>query len=240
MGRWMAGVDGCKAGWIVAAQGPGQAPQIAVHANFGDVVAALPPDSVVAVDMPIGLPERIGSGGRGPEALLRPLLGERQSSVFFVPSRAAVSAPDYSVACAAALATSEPPRKVSKQCFFLFPKILEIDALLRTDPALSGRIFESHPEGAFMRLNGGALSEPKKVKSQPHGPGLDQRRALLERAGLQPDLVWGTPPRGAGPDDLLDACACLVTAMRIARGEATSLPNPPGRDDFGIPVAIWI
>src|SRR5689334_21041054 len=129
MGGWTAGVDGCRAGWLVAAQGPGQEPEIAIHANFGDVVAALPPDSVVAVDMPIGLPERIGPGGRGPEALLRPLLGERQSSVFSVPSRAAVSAPDYGVACAAALATSEPPRKVSKQCFFLFPKILEIDAL---------------------------------------------------------------------------------------------------------------
>jgi predicted RNase H-like nuclease len=31
---------------------------------------------------------------------------------------------------------------------------------------------------------------------------------------------------------------CLV-AGRIARGEAMSFPSPPGRDSYGIPIAIW-
>jgi len=43
-------------------------------------------------------------------------------------------------ACAAALATSDPPRKVSKQCFHIFPRIREIDALLRAAPAWRDRI----------------------------------------------------------------------------------------------------
>src|SRR5262249_61601610 len=48
--------------------------------------------SVAAVDMPIGLPERTGPKGRTPERLVRSLLGARQSSVFSIPSRAAVYA----------------------------------------------------------------------------------------------------------------------------------------------------
>ncbi|WP_246658873.1 DUF429 domain-containing protein [Mesorhizobium sp. J18] len=47
---------------------------------------------MLAVDMPIGLPERTGKGGRGPENLVRLHLDERQSSVFSI-RRAAPSMP---------------------------------------------------------------------------------------------------------------------------------------------------
>ena len=86
-----------------------------------------------------------------------------QSSVFSVPSRAAVAALDYGEACRIAFATSQPPRKVSKQLFMLAPKIREVDACLRGDAAAAARVFEVHPELAFWRLNGEhALPEPKR------------------------------------------------------------------------------
>lgn len=236
----MAGVDGCPGGWAcVTTRADGADPAFALHDGFAALVASLPADAVIAVDMPIGLPDRIGAGGRGPEGALRPLLGERQSSVFSVPSRRAVYAADYGTACAEALATSEPPRKVSKQAFFLFPKVREIDAMLRADGALAARVHECHPEGAFMMLNGRRpLALPKKVKSQPHGPGLEERRALLRAAGFPDAFLSARPPRGCGADDLLDACACAVTAGRIARGDAVSFPAEPGRDGFGLVMAI--
>lgn len=241
----IAGADGCAAGWIAVwsdADGTGR-PTVGVFAALDHLLAALGDLAMLAIDMPIGLPERIGPGGRGPEAALRPLLGARQSSVFSVPSRAAVYCEDYRDACSAALATSDPPRKVSKQCFHLFPRIREVDALLRADArptGLAGLIRESHPEGAFMMMNGGRpLAHPKKVKSRAHDPGLAERRALLASAGLAPAVLASAPPRGAGADDLLDACACLVVAGRILRGEALSFPAQPGRDAHGIPIAIW-
>src|SRR4029453_15005083 len=133
----------------------------------------------------------------------RPLLGARQSSLFSVPSRSAIAAHDYREACRIALATSEPPRKVSKQLFMLAPKIREIDAAMRADTILSQRVFEVHPEVAFWRLNGDVtLSEPKKVKSRPYEPGLALRRQLLIKAGLPPAAVEALPPKGPGPDDL--------------------------------------
>ncbi len=235
----IAGVDGCTAGWVAAIRHADGSIAVAVFGHFADLVALRP--GLVAVDMPVGLPDRIGAAGRAPERVLRPLLGARQSSVFSVPSRSAVYAPDYRSACEAALATSDPPRKVSKQCFQLFRRMQEVDGLLRGEPALAGIVHESHPEGIFAGLNGWQpLDHPKKVKSRPNPAGLEERRALLEAAGLPRPLLVAPPPRGAGADDVLDAFACLVLAGRIRDGRATPLPDPPGRDSHGLPVAIWV
>ncbi|WP_245434193.1 DUF429 domain-containing protein [Pseudolabrys taiwanensis] len=237
---WLAGVDGCPSGWIAAFVRPtGEACEVAIFPRFADIVAARQ-IAVVAVDMPIGLPARTGLGGRAAENAVRPLLGARQSSVFSVPSRAAIEETDYRAACDTALATSDPPRKVSKQLFNIAPKIREVDGALRTDAALAARAFEVHPELAFWRLNGERpLTEPKKVKSRCYEPGLALRRDLLIAAGLPPAIVHGAPPKGAGPDDLLDALACAAIARRVHAGTAHPFPTQVERDAFGLPMAIW-
>ena len=238
---WLAGVDGCTGGWIVAFVRPaGGEARIRIVPRFGDVLDAPEAPSVVAVDMPIGLPEKTGLGGRAAENAVRPLLGARQSSVFSVPSRAAIYAADYGAACRIALETSDPPRKVSKQLFNIAPKICEIDGSLRTAVAAPARTFEVHPEVAFWRLNGErALTEPKKIKGRPYEPGLALRRRLLTAAGFPADAVNAAPPRGAGADDLLDALACAAVARRIHAGLARPFPDPPPRDSFGLIMAIW-
>jgi predicted RNase H-like nuclease len=238
---WLAGADGCPGGWIVAFMRPdGDDARLRIVPRFADVLAAPERPAIVAVDMPIGLPERTGLGGRAAENCVRPLLGARQSSVFSVPSRAAIYSPDYAAACAVAQATSEPPRKVSKQLFNIAPKIREVDEALRGAPGAAGRVFEVHPEVAFWRLNGErALSEPKKIKSRPYELGLALRRKLLIAAGLPAEAVNAMPPRGAATDDLLDALACAAVARRIHRGVAKPFPDPPPRDAHGLPMAIW-
>jgi predicted RNase H-like nuclease len=238
---WLAGVDGCLGGWLVAflrAQGDGAF--LRMVPRFADVLSAAEAPAIVAVDMPIGLPERTGAGGRAAENAVRPLLGARQSSVFSVPSRAAIYASDYRDACRIALARSEPPRKVSKQLFNIAPKIREIDLCLRAMPEAAGCVFEVHPEVAFWRLNGQcALSEPKKIKSRPHQAGLALRRRLLMSAGLPASLVNAAALRGAAADDMLDAMACAAIARRLYAGIAQPFPNPPPRDAFGLAMAIW-
>jgi predicted RNase H-like nuclease len=238
---WLAGVDGCRSGWIAAFVRPaGEETRVRIVPRFADVLAAPEAPAIVAVDMPIGLPDRIGPDGRGPERAIRPLLGARQSSVFSVPPRAAIFAPDFAAACAAALAASEPPRKVSKQLFMIAPKISEVDALLRADAVCAGRVHEVHPELAFWRLNGErALDQPKKVKGVGYEPGLALRRGLLVAAGLPASVVMSAPPKGAGADDLLDALACAAIARRLHAGTARPFPDPPGRDSYGLTVAIW-
>jgi predicted RNase H-like nuclease len=238
---WLAGVDGCARGWLAAFVHPeGSELRLRVVPRFAEVLNALEAPAIVAVDMPIGLPERAGYGGRQAENAVRPLLGARQSSVFSVPSRAAIYAGDYAQACRLALETSDPPRKVSKQLFNIAPKIREIDTLLHADTKCAARVFEVHPEVAFWKLNSErALSEPKKVKSRPFGPGLAMRRNLLIDAGFPPETVAALPPQGAAADDLLDALACAAIARRIYAGVARPFPDPPPRDKYGLPMAIW-
>lgn len=238
---WLAGLDGCRAGWIAVFVRPeGDEARVAVIPHFSNVTNTQPAPALIAVDIPIGLPERTGIGGRAAENAVRPLLGARQSSVFSVPSRQAVYAADYVQARATALATSDPPRKVSKQLFNIGPKIREVDAALRADAAIASRIFEVHPEVAFWRLNGERpLTEPKKVKSRPYEPGLALRRRLLIGAGLPRIMVESEPPRGAARDDFLDALACAAIARRIHAGIAEPFPKSPPRDAYGLPMAIW-
>jgi predicted RNase H-like nuclease len=233
---WLAGADGCRAGWMVAFVRPaGEEVRTRTVAHFAAIAAAPEAPAVIAVDMPIGLPERIGPGGRGPERAVRPLLGRRQSSVFPVPSRQAIYAPTHPDACRIALATSDPPRRVQIQLFMIAPRIREVDRALRTDPALAARVFETHPELAFWRLNGDRpLAYPKKVK-----PGLALRRRLLIGAGFAAAVVEAPPPKGAAADDLLDALACATIARRIHAGLAKSFPDDPQRDEYGLPMAIW-
>jgi predicted RNase H-like nuclease len=236
---WLAGVDGCPAGWIVCFVQPQRdTVRIRIVPRFADILAAPEAPAVVAVDIPIGLPESACLGGRAAENAVRPLLGGRQSSVFSVPSRAAIVAADYAEACRIARATSTPPRAVSKQLYMIAPKIREVDAVLRTGPAVAAHVFEVHPELAFWRLNGDtALREPKKVKGKCHEAGLALRRRLLAAAGCP--AAESTPPRGAGPDDLIDALACAMIARRLQAGTAVPFPDPPQRDAHGLPMAIW-
>lgn len=239
---WIAGVDGCRGGWLVALAPADDwaSPNLFVTPDLTSFLAAHGQPRALAIDMPIGLPDRILGDGRAPERLVRPLLGARRASLFAIPARSAVEAGGHAAACERALATSDPPRKVSIQSFGLFAKIRELDRLLRQWPALAARVHESHPELVFRMLNDERpLQHPKKLKGRPSPEGLGLRRTILADAGLSPAALTMRPPAGAGPDDLLDALACLVCAAAILRGEAQSFPAPPLHDAHGLPIAIW-
>ena len=52
----VVGVDACPAGWIGVVLHEGAFTQAMVAAGFRELVAAVPSASIVAVDIPIGLP----------------------------------------------------------------------------------------------------------------------------------------------------------------------------------------
>jgi predicted RNase H-like nuclease len=236
----VAGVDGCRGGWLVALSDlQSGSCELRLCATFAEILDLAEAPAIIAVDMPIGLPDQAGRGGRACDVGARSRLGERQSSVFSVPARAAIMENDYARACATALARSDPPRKVSKQCFHLFHKIREIDDLMT--PALQARVYECHPELAFWAMNGHRpMSLPKKVRNRPDAPGLTERRILLECHGFRPDLFEMPPwPRSlVGADDIVDACVLSWSAARIVRGDAIRLPPEPPVDGRGLRMEI--
>jgi predicted RNase H-like nuclease len=250
-GPVIVGVDGCPAGWIAVFHPADSEPLAEVFSTFAELAGAFP-TAIIAVDMPIGLPDFSVKGGRGPEVLVRPLLRQRQSSVFSIPSRAAIYAETAAFITVeawheahrrtsdVARKTSDPPRGVSIQAFGIFAKIREIDALMRERIDIRGRVFESHPEVAFRQINGRqAMRLPKKVKGVVNPAGMEERKALLCAHGYDRGFLDRPPPAGAKTDDFLDAACMMLVAGRISRGEARPFPDPSGHDAFGIPVAIW-
>ena len=232
----VAGVDGCRGGWVIAHLADG-AVMFEIVADFAAVLQATSDAATVAVDMPIGFPARVGRGGRGPDAAARRVLGKRQSSVFSMPARAAIYAADYDESRAIARTLSDPPRSVPRQSYCIFPKVREIDALMT--PALQSRVVETHHEVAFWAMNGETpLDLPKRLNSRPHPPGLDLRRRLIASSGVALG-AFVTRSGIVAEDDFIDAAACAVTALRITRGDAKRFPAEPLRDDRGLRMEIW-
>lgn len=222
------GLDGCRGGWI-AAIWRGDEIHTKLFRHFADVLTE--ETTVIAVDMPMGLPEQ---HGRHAEQMARKALKGRASSIFAVPSRAAIAALDYSAACSVNLRHSNPPRKLSKQVFHLFAKMREVDAALT--PALQALVFEVHPELAFSVMNGGvALRHSKKTIE-----GERERLRLLAQQGL-PRLepsAFGYLRKDVARDDVIDACAAAWSARRILEGKAQHFPQAEERDARGLLMRI--
>jgi predicted RNase H-like nuclease len=216
------------------------AARVQIFAAFAEILDSPEALQMIAVDIPIGLPELATAGGRACDAAARQVLGARRSSVFAVPARAAVWQQTYGDACRIAVQHSDPPRKISKQIYNIFPKIREVDALMTPD--LQARVVECHPEVAFWRLNGRTpLDLPKKIKSQPSAEGLALRRELLIRAGYKPEFFdqLSCKKSIAGADDLFDAMANAAAAADILRGTAVRFPLEPPADRKGLRMEIW-
>jgi predicted RNase H-like nuclease len=241
--KQIAGVDGCKGGFAVvyASAEAFDKAEIKVFETFPELISTLAPESIIAIDIPIGLPDQAIAGGREPDWAARAFLGKQRASVFPVPSRQAVYADKdvYERVCVIAQATSDPPRKPSKQVFGIFPRIQEVDKTLRQDLGLRERVFEAHPEVSFRMMNNNEpLTERKKVKGRLHLPGMELRRELLAKEGFPPSFLDQKPPSGAAFDDFYDACACAWSARRILHGKARVFPAHPPQDGEGLEQAI--
>ncbi len=204
--------------------------------TFAAALAVADRAAVIGVDMPIGLLDAAAPGGRECDGAARALLGARRSSVFSPPVRQALAAASYAEALALNRASSPARLGISLECFNLFPKLREVDDVLRARPALQRRVKEVHPELAFLAMaNGGRPPASKRTAE-----GRDARVRLLSRAGF-PDVAAAVSARGPGVavDDVLDAHAVCWSAMRIATGLARRLPDMPPRDGSGLLMEIW-
>src|SRR6185369_7313200 len=112
---------------------------------------------------------------------------------------------------------------LNQQTFHLFPKMREVDALMRANTHLHSIVYEAHPELAFARMNGG-----KPVLSKKRQPeGYAERRKLLAKHGFKTKVDRLS---GAARDDILDAIAVCRTATLIASDQATRLGPARQRD----------
>jgi predicted RNase H-like nuclease len=221
----VAGADGCRTGWVVCRRCSDGALDIRVVKSLADACEGL---SVLAVDMPIGFAD-VPRPPRACEIEARRLLPGKASSVFPTPCRPVLDCIRHAEANALSRSLGVG---INQQTFHLFPKMNEVDRLLRGTPALQRIVHEAHPELAFARMNGGKPVLSKKRQPEGHA----ERRALLAQHGFGVDVDRLS---GAARDDILDAIAVCRTATLIAEGKATRLGPADVRDRYGLPMNIW-
>ena len=234
----MLGVDGCKGGWYAVRQDARTgAIEARICESFAALLAWAPAPAIVAVDMPIGLSS---TGFRACDAEARKRLKwPRSASVFQTPVRQTLGIGEYREACAR---NREATGKgISQQAFNILRKIAEVDTALRDSPRDASRVFEVHPELAFMQLQVEQGGEAMGlIEGKAKEPGHAKRKALLAP-------VFGAPlqtalderiARHVQKDDVLDAFAVLWSARRIAAGSAVRLPDEEPRDSAGLPMVI--
>jgi predicted RNase H-like nuclease len=227
------GVDGCRAGWLAVAELTDRSIRARVYPSFSDLVESFPTSTVIAIDIPIGLPEK---SFRTCDRDTRRALGvTRGSSVFPAPLRAVLKAKSYSEACQTRLRIDA--KKMSLQAWGIVPKVREVDKVLLAKPELAHRIYEAHPEATFAHWAGEPQQHSKKTAA-----GRRERFELIE--SVWPGAVAQSRGelRGADyqVDDLYDAFAVLWTARRIVAGKHRSLPSTPESDSKGLPMRIVI
>lgn len=95
----MLGVDACKAGWfgITLPDGAVRAYFAAGISDLAELASSGGPLDLIAVDMPIGLPD---AGRRQADVLVRKLVGPLWASMFMTPVRPALAEEDYAAATA--------------------------------------------------------------------------------------------------------------------------------------------
>jgi predicted RNase H-like nuclease len=227
--------------------------------------------AVIAVDMPIGLPSGAprDDGRRRVDTEARRFLGPaRGSSVFSAPCRPSLAAREYREACALEVAARGTGLGLSQQAYRIIPKLREVDLVVEPrhqEPLHDGAgtwIREAHPEVVFAVLAGngepghGLVHAKRGCKRCVGGtcPGERQRLTLLQRylPDLEPREIHrrllrdhprpaGQRGPAAGRDDVVDAAACLIAALRIAQGVALTLPaGAPEYDARGLRMEIVV
>ena len=182
------------------------------------------------MDISIGL--RDDESARTCDVEARKLLGNRRSSVFPAPCRAALGATSHTEASKWNRQVSG--KGLSQQTFHILHKIAEVDVLLRADRQAQQVIREVHPEVLFWALNDGVPMSNRKKRSV----GFHERVVVLERHYKGATELIEEAGREyrryeVARDDIVDALAAAVTA-RIAQGDYKTLPESVEADQKGI------
>ncbi len=231
----LSGVDGCRGGWIAIRKDLGSGEiSSEVHSSSEQLIKHSPIPEVLALDIPIGLTD---SGPRQCDILARKMLGQpRGTSVFPAPIRPALAATDRQEADT--ISRSVHGKGVGAQAFGLYPRIREIDEIMRSDERACGYVHEVHPELCFMAWNDGEpIIDPKKSHQ-----GMTIRMGLAQ-AYFGKDAVCSArqkhPVSLVADDDIYDAFAALWTAERIQLGIAEVIPDRPEIDSIGLRMEMW-
>lgn len=208
MSRNIAGIDGCRYGWIMVAFINGKY-SVEIHHTITELIGSHPGLQRILIDIPMGL--ATSSYPRTIDGTLRKVMGKRGATVFNVPCKAAVYEDNFEKA--KQLNIEIEGKSLSVQTLNIKKKIKEVDQYLSENRSTI-EIIESHPELCFAYLKGEIL-DTKKSSTE----GINERLNLLQKYCKElPELYKKSlqqfKRKDVKPDDLVDAmCLCLVNRM---------------------------
>ncbi len=227
------GVDACKKGWFAVCLDPDKRWSIKIFDSIDNLWNAFQKDSLILVDIPIGLP---GSGKRPCDIEARIILKQRAASVFPAPCRQAIHATNYANACR--LNKKVLNAKLSVQTWNISRKIREVDNLLLGNARARRCVRESHPEICFWALAGGRPMTHYKKTEQ----GFLERINILNKIFPSTDRIVTAAMntyrrKELTRDDILDAMVLAITANAASEGILT-IPKHPVKDPKGLLMEI--
>ncbi|MEI7761486.1 MAG: DUF429 domain-containing protein [Thermoleophilia bacterium] len=206
MADLVAGVDGCKRGWVAVVLIDGRFREARLIEGVESAFSELVDMQRIAIDVPIGY------GPREADALARAVVGG--SSVFTIPERERFEVP------------FAEGGGISAQAHALGARIRHVTALAASD----GRFREVHPEVCFTAMNG---MKRLKFRKKSAG-GAFERLGLLRKQGINIDPGTLGGAATIPLDDLLDAAACAWTAAR--RDAVSLPAPPEQRDGYPVAI----
>jgi predicted RNase H-like nuclease len=229
------GLDGCRAGWIAISLDENGAGYWLVETDeaFKEIIENY---DRIFIDVPIGLQDNMYI--RECDQLLRDRLGpDYYASVFNPPIRQALHAPTYGEA--SMVSYEATGKKISIQAWNITPNIKLVDKLLQENEAYRDKVFESHPELLFQILNGGNSILQKKATKK----GLRHRLGLLKKQSKYADDFFRDIKEEyrrnqVDEDDIVDAMALALFALRSIDDELKTIPEDPATDSTDLPMAI--
>lgn len=228
-----AGIDGCKAGWILVTFDKN--PVYQVLRSDDELEEAFQTYDRVFIDMPIGLEDEEYT--RECDTLLRETLGaDYAASVYSPPIRPSLHAPSYVEANIQSFEYTG--KKLTVQAWNITPKIRTIDSFLQTNEEYREKVLESHPELLFMNLNGGMIYQKKNTKK-----GLRHRLGLVTEheevaADFFRDIKEEFRRNEVAEDDIVDAMVLALAAKQSKTKNIETIPEVPPFDSEGLPMAI--
>lgn len=226
----LAGVVPTRVGWVLASakllgiQLHPQEPEL--FGELSDILDYRPAFRIIALGIPIGLPDTNEFHGRRCDQEARQLLGwPRAGAILSPPVRKALAATTYEEA--AALSGG-----LSAVTWGLMHRIAEADR--EVESYRQRTIWEVHPELSLYQLNDDKpMKNPKRTVV-----GQEERARLIKGriAGMERVIDAEIPKVRRW--QLIDAAACLSTTRRIAARAMTRIPENPEWDEKGMRMEI--
>lgn len=233
--NYLLGIDGCKYGWFAFIKHNA----ILTYHLFDRLTcieALISKPGLAFIDMPIGFPNA-NEGYRLCDKLARQYLPGRASSIFPVPCKAALYAPNYLAACQ--INQQVTGKRFPIQSWYILPKIRELDDVLaKQDKFCTQKVqfIESHPELIFAGLAGYPMQFSKASVE-----GRLERLTLLKELAAQDVIILEqalseVPKKHAKADDIIDAFVLMYAATQQQHWQF--LPSEPDKDSNGNPRQI--